>query len=163
MLYLTSSPAVYRRLQTEIDDAVKQGIVSSPIRHAEAKELPYLRAVIYETLRIHPPNILLACKEVPPEGVTLDGMFIPGGTDIAQNSWSMGRNKELYGEDVDVFRPERWLREGDDEKREEMERVTDLMFGYGRWMCPGKQIAFCELNKVIFEVSYTLFTLAVLT
>ena len=34
-----------------------------------------------------------------------------------------------------------------------MERVTELLFGYGRWMCPGTQIALLELSKVIFEVN----------
>lgn len=76
---------------------------------------------------------------------------MPGGTDIAQNSWSMLRNKEIFGQDSEVFRPERWL-SLDENKRKEMERVTELLFGYGRWMCPGKQIAFLELSKLIFEL-----------
>ncbi|KAK5651246.1 hypothetical protein OQA88_12654 [Cercophora sp. LCS_1] len=61
------------------------------------------------------------------------------------------RNEEIFGQDSDVFRPERWL-SVDDERRKEMERVTELLFGYGRWQCPGKQIAFLELSKLIFEL-----------
>lgn len=109
------------------------------------------QAVVYEAIRIHPPNFLLACKEVPAGGETLDGIFVPGGTDIAQNSWSLLRNQDIFGQDSDVFRPERWL-SVDGEKRQEMERVTELLFGYGRWQCPGKQIAFLELSKLLFEL-----------
>jgi cytochrome P450 len=151
MLYLVTTPIVYRRLRQEIDDVVASGKASTPITYAEAKALPYLQAVIYEGLRIHPPNLILASKRVPPEGDTLDGKFVPGGTDIGQNSWSLLRNKQIFGHDSDVFRPSRWL-EVDAQKRAEMERTAELLFGYGRWMCAGKYIAFLELSKVFFEV-----------
>jgi len=152
MLYISTSPCVYRKLQQEVDDAVASGKASSPmITSAEAKALPYLQAVLQEGLRIHPPSLILASKQVPPEGDTINGKFIPGGTEIAQNSWSLLRNKWLFGEDADTFRPERWL-EVDGEKRAEMERISGLLFGYGRWMCAGKNIAFMELGKVFFEV-----------
>ncbi len=83
------------------------------------------------------------------------GKFVPGGTSIAQNSWSLLRHRTTFGDDADVFRPERWLLgDGDNtEKRLEMERVAELVFGYGRWMCAGKVVAFMELNKIFVEVS----------
>jgi cytochrome P450 len=156
MLYVAASPLIYLRLQSEIDTAISSGRVSTPITYTEAKALPYLQAVVYEGIRIHPPNFSLASKRAPPEGDTLHGQFVPGGTEIAQNSWSLLRNEEIFGEDVDVFRPERFL-EADKGKRVEMERVTELLFGYGRWMCAGKFIAFLEISKVVFEVSTTKF------
>jgi len=106
-------------------------------------------------LRIHPPNHILASKLVPPEGDTFDGKFIPGGTKIAWNVWSLLRRKEMFGEDASVFRPERWL-EASTNTHIEMERHVELIFGYGRYMCAGKIIAFLELNKIFFEVSYRL-------
>ena len=154
MLYLAASPLIYLRLQSEIDTAISSGRASTPIAYNEAKALTYLQAVIYEGIRIHPPNFSLTSKRVPSEGDTLHGQFVPGGTEIAQNSWSLLRNEGIFGKDVDVFRPERFL-EVDKEKRVEMERVTELLFGYGRWMCPGKFIAFLEISKVVFEVSTT--------
>lgn len=154
MLYLATTPRVYRKLQHEIDEAVKSGRASLPvITTAEAKALPYLQAVIQEGLRIHPPTLILASKQVPPEGDTLpDGRFLPGGAEVAQNSWTMLRNKAIFGLDADVFRPERWIEEVDDEKRSEMERTVGLMFGHGRWMCAGKGIAMMELGKLFFEL-----------
>jgi cytochrome P450 len=43
MLYLMTTPRVYNRLQTEIDEAIKAGKVSSPITQPEAKQLSYLQ------------------------------------------------------------------------------------------------------------------------
>ena len=103
-------------------------------------------------MRIHPPNHILASKLVPPEGDTFDGKFIPGGTKIAWNVWSLLRRKDMFGQEASVFRPERWLQASPD-KRVEMERHVELIFGYGRYMCAGKVIAFLELNKIFFEVS----------
>lgn len=90
-------------------------------------------------------------KEVPPEGDTIHGKFIPGGTSIGMNPSGLLRSKELFGADADMFRPERFL-EIDKEARTKMQRDVELTFGYGRWMCAGKPIAFLELNKVYFEV-----------
>jgi cytochrome P450 len=59
----------------------------------------------------------------------------------------------VFGADADVFRPERWIEAGGDE-RAEMRRVAELAFGYGRWGCAGKMIALLELNKVFVEVSF---------
>ena len=91
-------------------------------------------------------------KLVPPEGDTINREFVPGGTNIAIDIWSMGRRTEVYGEDVSVFRPERFL-EASPQKRLRMEKTTELVFGTGRYMCAGKTLAFLELNKVVVEVS----------
>lgn len=63
------------------------------------------------------------------------------------------RSKTLFGEDAEMFRPERFL-EADEATRVEMQRNVELTFGYGRWMCAGKAIAFLEINKTVFEVRY---------
>lgn len=186
MLYLMSTPRAYRALQAEIDEGIRAGRISSPITSAEAQNMPYLQvsdrpplppapirisyslapfpflqqAVIIETLRLFPPFTGLPFKAVPPQGDTIDGKHVPGGTLIAPNFWTTGRNRALFGEDAEVFRPERWLEAdaaaaatGDRERRAEMRRVAELAFGYGRWGCAGKMIAFLELNKVFVEVS----------
>jgi cytochrome P450 len=92
-------------------------------------------------------------KEVPPGGDTLaDGRFLPGGTRIGQNVLGMQRRRDIYGDDADVFRPERWLGVAP-ERRQLMAQTVELVFGYGRWGCLGKPVAFLELNKVFVEVS----------
>lgn len=90
-------------------------------------------------------------KEVPPSGDIFAGHFLPGGTRIAHNFWAVVRDPDIFGPDVEVFRPERWLHANPD-KRAEMERTADLVFGYGRWGCAGKSVALMELNKFYFEM-----------
>jgi cytochrome P450 len=63
----------------------------------------------------------------------------------------MLRSKTLFGEDTELFRPERFL-EVDEATRIEMQRNIELSFGYGRWLCAGRHIAWLELYKIYFEV-----------
>lgn len=148
MFALLTSPSAYRSLQAEIDSAT----LSKPVvRDEEARQLPYLQAVILEGLRVHPPPGGLLPKETPPEGDTVNGTYIPGGVSIGTNIWAIMRNATIFGDDVECFRPERWL--GIDEvKYAEMYRIVDLAFGSGRFKCLGRTIALIELNKVIVEV-----------
>jgi len=92
-------------------------------------------------------------KRVPAGGDTLCGKFVPGGTDILVNFCEMLRNRAVFGEDADTFRPERFL-ECDQETKSRMLKVIDLSFGYGRWMCLGKTLAWMELNKLFVEVCW---------
>ncbi|KAF2007088.1 cytochrome P450 [Amniculicola lignicola CBS 123094] len=149
-LNLLSNPRVLTKLRNEINDAEGEVSISSPISNAEAKAMPYLQAVIKEGLRIHPPFTGLLSKKVPPGGDTINGQFVPGGTRIAHCTWGIQRN-EIYGEDVEVFRPERWI-EVDAERLLRMEQTLDLIFGHGRWGCLGKTVAYIELNKIFVEL-----------
>jgi cytochrome P450 len=163
MLYLMTHHRVYRKLQAEIDATVTSGhtaATSGIVSDETMKSLPYLQAVMREGLRIHPPITDIAPKKVPDEGDTIiiNGKqnFFPGGTNIGYNVFGLNRNKEIFGEDVDCFRPERWLIDENDETQLErlnaMRRTTDMIFGYGKYQCLGKPIAWLEMRKVIFEV-----------
>lgn len=89
---------------------------------------------------------------MPPQGDTIAGYFIPGGTALGMNTASLTRSRVHFGDDADLFRPERF-EEVDAAARAERERLVELVFGHGRWMCAGKPVAFMELNKALFEVS----------
>jgi len=175
-LHIMTNHRVYAKLQHEIDDAVvKQGRASTSsseeekgeegtgtdiVTYATAKQLPYLQAVIREGMRVWPPVVNLFPHDVPPGGDTIvvDGKpyFLPGGAEIGHSVRSMQHSKAIFGEDVDAFRPERWLLQGDNDQERErlarMARTNDLIFGYGRWQCLGKGVAQMELSKTIFEV-----------
>lgn len=90
-------------------------------------------------------------KEVPPAGEVINGMFIPGGTSIGYDAFGIFRDKEIFGEDADVFRPERWLKDSA-EKIKELEQTLDLVFSFGKYQCLGRNVALMELNKVFVEV-----------
>jgi cytochrome P450 len=162
MLYIMSHPRVYAKLQKEIDQAAAGSAVGEDIvLDVEARKLPYLSAVIREGLRVHPPVVNLFSRIVPKGGdvVTVDGkeVFLPEDTMIGYSAWSMHRNnKAVYGEDAEVFRPERWIVDetvpGEKERLAKMIRTNDLIFGHGRWVCLGRVVALIEINKTIFEL-----------
>lgn len=125
-------------------------MVSYPIRQAEAKQLPYLQACVFEGLRKFPPLSQLRERVVPSEGDMINGHRIPGGTYIGFNIWGAQLDK-VFGDDPDVFRPERWLID-DQERLTAMRETLELIFGHGATKCLGMPMAMMELNKVIFEV-----------
>ena len=101
-------------------------------------------------MRIWPPFAGLNIKKVNEEGEVIKGRFIPGGTGIGVSFWGIQRNG-IFGEDVNIFRPERWL-EADKQRRAQMDKVHDLVFGYGRWLCLGKSMVSMEIRQTIVEV-----------
>ncbi|KAF4451645.1 hypothetical protein F53441_5324 [Fusarium austroafricanum] len=151
MFYIMSCPRVYQKLKQEIRMAIREGRVSSPITVAQARELPYLQAVMYEGLRMRPVSTGQHAREVPAGGDTINGHFIPGGTSIAVNFSAVLRSRALFGEDAAVFRPERFIGLTEPELAE-MRRNVELNFGYGRYMCAGKPLALMEMHKVYFEL-----------
>ncbi|KAH8682719.1 cytochrome P450 [Xylariales sp. PMI_506] len=151
LLCLITTPASYATLRKEIDEAIEGGTISSPISDAEAKKLPYLQAVIREGLRMYPPVTGLGSKQVPKGGDCLNGYFVPEGTQVGTNFFGVTRSKAIFGEDADVFRPERWLESTGDHLKS-MNAAVDLEFGYGMYQCLGKPIAMMELNKIFVEL-----------
>jgi cytochrome P450 len=151
MLFVMTNPRVYVRLQTEVDNYLKTSNLPRDqiIPSKDAETLPYLQAVIREGLRIWPPVTGMLPKKTPPEGDTINGIFIPGGTDIGYCAWGVHRNRDVFGSDSELFRPERWL-EAKGEKLAVMERTIDLVFGHGKYQCLGQNIAWMELNKMFF-------------
>lgn len=149
ILSLITTPSAYACLLNEIREA--KSTASSPISWAHTQQLPYLQAVVREGLRMWPPVGGLGYKLVPPEGDYINGFFVPGGTNIGHNFYGVGRSKLVWGEDANVFRPERWLLpEGEELKR--MLAAVDTHFGHGKYGCLGKPIALMEIHKTIFEV-----------
>ncbi|KAI1462123.1 cytochrome P450 [Annulohypoxylon moriforme] len=151
MLFLVTNPIAYGKLQSEIDVVVSEGRISSPIKDSESRQLSYLQAVIKEGLRTFPVVTATFFKKVPKGGDVISGYFIPEGTEIGHNVMGIMRAEKYWGEDADVFRPERWL-EVDDKTHEMMTGVLEILWGAGRFKCLGRAIAQVELNKVFVEL-----------
>lgn len=159
LLHIMTNPRVYFKLQREVDDAVRDGRAPSTgeglITAAQAKQLPYLQAVIREALRLWPPVANIFSRDVPAEGDTLvldgESIFLPGGTCIGYSAYAMHRSEEIYGKDAKAFRPERWL-ESDPATLAVMVRTNDLIFGHGKFQCLGKAVAQIEIGKTVFEL-----------
>lgn len=151
LLHVATNHRIHAKLLDELDTAASQGLVSSPIRNSEAVKLPYFQACVDEALRRFPPITQLRERVSPPGGDTIDGTYIPGGTNIGLNAWGLQRH-QCFGSDPEVFRPERWL-EADQERLTEMRKVQGLIFGYGDTKCLGILQASMIINKTLVEVS----------
>ena len=153
---LIANPPAYNRLNLEISDAISSNLVTDPVITAtECQQLPYLQAVINEGLRLWPPLFGLQAKLSPsPNGETFQGRFYPPGTEVAICGLAMGRKKSVFGEDADLFKPERWMEDGgvSKERRQKYAEHVECLFGAGRFTCLGKPIAMMELGKGIVEV-----------
>jgi len=152
LLGILTNPPAYLALQREIDTAIANDRISAPISDAEARTLPYLQATIREALRIMPPASGAFFKQVPRGGDTIAGYYVPEGTQIGSSPLGIHRSKSVFGQDAELFRPERWIGISA-ERFGEMERTVDMVFHYGRFQCLGKGIALMEFNKVVVEVS----------
>lgn len=104
-----NNASVYANLTEEINKAQKAGQLSDIVTYAEAQKLEYFQACLKEAMRIRPAVGLGIYRNVPQEGVEIDGKFYPGGTQVAVNGWVLHRDKTVFGDDVEVYRPERWF------------------------------------------------------
>ncbi|KAI9874409.1 MAG: hypothetical protein M1830_009777 [Pleopsidium flavum] len=145
LCYIMSSPEVYDRLMIEIDEATRKGLLSPTPQFSEVRDhCPYYIACVRESMRVCPVTPTTLPRVVSEPGMDLYGKFAPAGTEIACNPWQVHRDKTIYGEDANSFRPERWLEDGEKEK---MFTKYNLAFGYGSRVCLGKDIALMELYK----------------
>ncbi|KAH7070196.1 pisatin demethylase [Paraphoma chrysanthemicola] len=148
--YLIMNPSCLATLRAELEDAATKGELSDPATFKQAQKLPYLQAVIQESLRLHPAVGAPMTRVVGPGGATLAGQFFPAGTEVGINSWVIHRNKSIFGPDAHVFRPERWLT-SDPQERAHLER-NFLAFGAGPRVCIGKNISLLEMCKVVPQI-----------
>ena len=106
--YLALNPAAQSKLQEELDEAL--GYEVDPIASSEiVKRLPYLEAVINEALRLHSTSSLGLPRVAPEGGLHILGKFFPEGTVLSVPSYTIHRDREIWGNDVEAFRPERWF------------------------------------------------------
>lgn len=114
-IMLSQHPEVFNKLRKLI---IKEfGTFSDPknISFASLKGCTYLQWCLSETLRLHPPlpwNSRRSTRDTSlPRGGGKDGMspvFVPKGTETVYLVWLMQREPDIWGEDAENFRPERW-------------------------------------------------------
>ncbi|KAF7104689.1 hypothetical protein CFC21_105565 [Triticum aestivum] len=133
---LLAHPDCMRKLRAELDAVVGSSrVVGEP----DVAQMPYLQAVLKETLRLRPPAVIAHREAVEP--IRVRGYTIPAGTSVFFNIYSIGRDAAWW-EDPLEFRPERFMpggaREGVDPKGQHPQLMP---FGSGRRACPGMGMA----------------------
>ncbi|KAI5917384.1 cytochrome P450 [Camillea tinctor] len=159
LYYLLRHPRCLARLRAELDAGAFADWDTGLVTWAESQRLPYLDACVKEAFRLHPAAGLPLERVVPgPGGVEVAGNYVRAGTIVGCSAWVIHRRPEIWGEDVEAFRPERWLvdeRDGEGETRAEKERRVREMngymfqFGMGSRTCIGKNISLLEIYKVV--------------
>ncbi|XWS59215.1 hypothetical protein CRYUN_Cryun08bG0102400 [Craigia yunnanensis] len=137
---LINHPNVMEKAQKEIDSVVgRNGI----LEESDIPNLPYLQAIVKETLRLHPGGPLVVREST--KDCTIGGYEIPEGTRLFVNVWALGRDPKQWENPLE-FIPERFLSE---EWRQGKNQFLDvrgqhfslLPFGSGRRSCPGASLA----------------------
>ncbi|KAM3279821.1 hypothetical protein ACQJBY_046914 [Aegilops geniculata] len=131
MAELINHPHEMRRLQAEVRAAA-----GAVVTEAHLPRLPYLKAVINETLRLHPPSPLLLPRETL-EDTRLLGHDVLAGTRVLINAWAIGRDPATWGPRAEEFAPERFVGYGAGAGQD----FSFLPFGAGRRGCPGVELA----------------------
>ncbi|XP_044983488.1 desmethyl-deoxy-podophyllotoxin synthase-like [Hordeum vulgare subsp. vulgare] len=130
MAELVKNPRAMHKATAEVRRAFHAG---GTVAEQDLTELAYLRLVIWETLRLHPP-IPLLFRECQKSCQVL-GYDVPRGTQVLVNAWALGRDERYWHHAPEEFWPERF--EGEAAVDLGAVDFVFLPFGAGRRMCPG--------------------------
>ncbi|CAM8962301.1 unnamed protein product [Rhodiola kirilowii] len=136
MAELLRNPSTLEKAKAELAQAIIG--TNRSIEESDIGNLPYIQAVVRETLRLHPPAPLLLPHKAMMD-IEIDGYTIPKNTRVFVNLWAIHRDEKLWPE-PEVFLPERFLNE---KKLVELKGhgFELLPFGAGRRICPGMGLA----------------------
>ncbi|XP_059655127.1 cytochrome P450 736A117-like [Cornus florida] len=149
---LLRHPKVMKELQNEVRGIAKgkQDIVEDDL-----EKMHYLKAVINESMRLHPPLPMLVPREAI-QDVKVMGYDIAAGTQVFINAWAIARDPSLW-EDAKEFRPQRFLNTSIDYKGQNFQFIP---FGAGRRGCPGinfaKPVNELALAKLVHKFDFAL-------
>ncbi|XP_051123272.1 cytochrome P450 71A8-like isoform X1 [Andrographis paniculata] len=133
-------PEVLKRLQAEVRGILKDRV---DITDHDLEKMTYLKAVIKETLRLHPPIPLPLHKAR--NDVKLMGYEVSAGTWVAINIFAIGRDPKIWDE-PEKFNPDRFLNSSIDFKGQDFELIP---FSSGRRGCPGISFAMANIEYTI--------------
>ena len=146
MSEMMRNPRVMEKAQAELRQVLKGKEV---IHESDIQGLIYLKMVIKETLRLHPPVALLVPRECR-EQCKINGYDIPIKTKVIVNAWAIGRDPE-YWDDAQIFLPERFENSSIDILGHDYEYIP---FGAGRRMCPGIAFGLANVELPLAQLLY---------
>jgi len=144
---LMRNPDAMKKLQAEVRSVVPRG-QGAVVSDDNLRDMAYLRAVVKESLRLHPPTPILtahftmACCSV-------DGFAVPAGVSVLVNSWAISTDARFW-EDPEAFAPERFLDGGSAAGVDVGGADFRLLpFGSGRRMCPGMNFGVASVEAML--------------
>jgi len=129
MAEMLKNPRVMKKAQAEVREVFR---MNGRVDETCINEMKYLKLVIKESLRLHPPAPLLLPRECG-ETCEIDGYHIPVKSKVIVNAWAIGRDPNSWT-DPERFYPERFIDSAVDYKGNNFELIP---FGAGRRICPG--------------------------
>ncbi|XVF70850.1 hypothetical protein PTKIN_Ptkin11bG0195200 [Pterospermum kingtungense] len=129
MSEVMKNPRVLQKVQTEVRQVFER---MGDVNESNLHELKYLKLIIKETLRLHPPLPLLLPRESV-ERCEINGYERPAKSKVIVNAWAIGRDPDYWNE-AERFNPERFMDGSIDYKGTNYEFIP---FGAGRRICPG--------------------------
>lgn len=126
------------KARAEIDIVVGRNRI---VEESDTTNLPYLQAIVKETLRLHPTGPMIVRESS--EHCTVGGYDIPAKTRLFVNVWAIGRDP-YHWENPLEFRPERFVsieESGKSQLDVRGQHFHLLPFGSGRRSCPGTSLA----------------------
>ncbi|TCD66189.1 hypothetical protein EIP91_001683 [Steccherinum ochraceum] len=152
ILAMTLHPEIQERAQAELDLIVGSDFHRLPT-FADRSSLPYVNAIILEVLRWY-PAVPLGLPHCLTEDDHYEGYFIPKGTTVWANIWTMLHDPAIF-HDPSIFRPERFLTAGGTLRQlEKHEDPVEIGFGFGRRICPGMFLAMNSIYIAIVQMLY---------
>ncbi|CAK7226459.1 hypothetical protein SBRCBS47491_006239 [Sporothrix bragantina] len=143
LYHVIRTPGVLAKLRAEIDAAVPAEL--DVPTYESIKELPYLQAVLNETLRHHSTSGIGLPRQVPPGAPPLEilGYSFPAGTVLSVPTFSIHHSTEIWGPDAMEFNPDRW------DNLTPRQKNAFIPFSYGPRSCVGRNVAEMEMKLII--------------
>nr|WMX25292.1 cytochrome P450 monooxygenase CYP76AD-2 [Lophophora williamsii] len=140
---LLRHPEKMTKAQAEIEQLLEKG-QSRSIQESDISKLPYIQAIVKETMRLHPAAPFLIPRKAT-TNIELCGYWVPKNAQVWVNVWSMGRDPSVWP-DFESFTPERFLESEIDIRGRDFELMP---FGTGRRICPGMPLAYRMLHLML--------------
>ncbi|KAH9804150.1 hypothetical protein KPL71_002020 [Citrus sinensis] len=146
MCEMIKNPRVIKKAEAEAREVFNR---RGKVDETGIKEMMYMKLVVKETLRLHPPGPLLLPRECG-ERCKINGFDIPVKAKVIVNAWSIGRDPKYWTE-PESFIPERFLDYSVDYKGTNFAYIP---FGAGRRICPGTSFGLASVELTLAMLLY---------
>lgn len=137
------------QIEAELTQELQQVTKGKPLRFEQVSELRYMKAIIEEAMRLHPP--LWFENRNAKEDVELGGSIIPKGSMVALSRYALHRNPRIW-ERPDEFDPTRFLTDDDDAAKKQKAAGNYIPFSSGPRVCIGRHFAMMELIVILSTI-----------